>query len=38
MILRFEVIWLGYKKDILKFVGIVLILNVSSKNIIKHIK
>ena len=38
MILRFEVMWLSYKKDILKFVGMVLILNVSSKNIIKHFK
>ena len=38
MILRFEVMWLSYKKDILKFVGKVLILNASSKNIIKHFK
>ena len=30
--------WLGYKKDILRSVGMVLILNVSSKNIIKHFK
>ena len=38
MILRFEVMWLGYKNDLLKFVGMVLMLNVSSKNIIKHFK
>ena len=38
MILRFEVMWLGYKKDILKFVGMVVLLNISSKNIIEHFK
>ena len=37
-ILRFEVMWLGYKKDILKFVGMVALLNISSKNIIEHFK
>ena len=36
--LRFEIIWLSHKKDILNFVGMALILNVSSKNIIKHFK
>ena len=37
-LLRFEVMWLGYKKDILKFVGMVVLLNISSKNIIEHFK
>ena len=35
MSLAFEVIWLSYKEDISKFVGIVKMLNVSEKNIIK---
>ena len=34
----FEVIWIKSKKDILKFIGMVLMLNVSNKNIIKHFK
>ena len=36
MILRFKVMWLGYEKAMLKFVGMVLILNVSNENIRKH--
>ena len=38
MIFWFEVIWTDLRKDILKLIGMVLMLNVSSKNIIKHFK
>ena len=36
--LRFEVLWLGYKNEILKFVHILLIPNVTGKNINKYFK
>ena len=36
MILRFEAMWLAYKKNILKFVGMVSMLNVSSNKMNRH--
>ena len=36
--LTFEDIWLSYEKEISKFVGMVLMLNVSNKNIKKDFK